>query len=359
MEIGLFGLPHCGKTTLFHALTGGAHEGATGGGAAETHVAVVPVPDPRFDRLVEVFRPKKQVPAALRVVDLAGIAAGEGHGPSAQALALIGTTDALCAVLRGFDDGSGVAPDPARDLDRLGLEMILSDLQKVENRLERLGKQVGKVSGGERQAAEAEIALLQRLQAGLEANQPIRDLDLSAEERLRVRGFQFLSLKPLLVVLNIGEGVDPTPLERALGAALAHRGVECLTLNAEIEMEITRLESEEDRRAFMADFGLAESARDRLIRALQRLLGLITFFTVSEKEVHAWTVPAGTPAPQAAGAVHSDLERGFIRAEVIHVEEFLAHGASLAEARRLGKLRLEGKGYVLQDGDIFHVHFSV
>jgi GTP-binding protein YchF len=333
MEIGLLGLPRSGKTTLFHALTRGEHESA-GGGATEAHIAVVSVPDARFGRLVEVFNPKKAVPATVRVVDLAGVAAGEGRGLTAQALALIGETDALCAVVRGFDDRSGIGADPAGDLDNLLLEMTLSDLQKVENRMQRLPKHIAKVSGAERQAAEAELDILGKIQRGLEANRPIRDLDLSAEDAMRVRGFQFLSQKPLLVVLNVGEGADAAAMERALAPALAHHAVELIALNAEIEMEIAQLDTEDERRAFMDDFGLAEPARDRLVQRLHALLGLISFFTVSEKEVHAWTIPAGTAAPRAAGAVHSDFERGFIRAEVIGVEEFFTASRGRATSCR-------------------------
>ncbi|MBN1475155.1 redox-regulated ATPase YchF [Candidatus Sumerlaeota bacterium] len=356
MQIGLLGLPRSGKTALFHALTGGAHEG---GGGGETHIAVIDVPDERFDRLVEVFKPKKATPATLQVVDLAGFSAGEGKGLTPQMLARLGTTDALCAVLRVFDDGSGDPPNPAGDLENLLLEMTLSDLQKVENRLEKLPKQIMKLGGAERQAGEAELAVLGRIRPALEEGTPIRALALTDEEEPLIRGFQFLSLRPLLVVLNLGEGVDPAPHQAALGPALAQHGTELIALNAEIEMEIAQLESEEDRRVFMEDFGLTEPGRDRLIRRLNHLLGLVTFFTVSEKEVHAWPIPAGTPAQRAAGSIHSDLERGFIRAEVIHVDAFRACGSSLAEAKRQGQLRIEGKTYLVQDGEIFHVLFSV
>jgi GTP-binding protein YchF len=356
MQIGLLGLPRSGKTALFHALTGGAHEG---GGGGDTHIAVIDVPDERLDRLVEVFRPKRSTPAVLQVVDLAGFSAGEGKGLTPQMLARLGTTEALCAVLRVFDDGSGDPPDPAGDLESLLLEMTISDLQKVENRLEKLPKQIMKLGGTERKAGEAELAVLERIRPALEEGTPIRSLGLTADEEPLMRGFQFLSLRPLLVVLNLGEGIDPSPHEAALAPALAQQGTELIALNAEIEMEIAQLDSEEDRRVFMEDFGLTEPGRDRLIRRLNDLLGLITFFTVSEKEVHAWQVPAGTPAQRAAGAIHSDMERGFIRAEVIHVDAFQASGSSMAEAKRHGQLRTEGKTYEVQDGEIFHVLFSV
>lgn len=354
MEVGLFGLPRSGKTTLFTALTGTP---PPAGGDA--HLAVVDVPDPRFDRLLKVFEPKKIVPATVQVMDLAGISAGEGKGIPAQALAKIGTTDALCTVVRAFDDGSGIAPSPAGDLENLVLEMTLSDLQKVDNRLERLTKQLHKLGGSEKTQGEAELAALERLKPMLEEGRAVRDAGLSPEEVPLLRGFQFLSQKPMLVVLNLGDGVDAKAAAESLAPAMAgHVGVEVLALNAEIESEIAQLESDEDRRTFLADYGLTESARDRLIQRLYSLLGLIQFFTVSEKEVHAWTIAANTPAQAAAGAIHSDLERGFIRAEVIHVDEFFKIG-SLAEARKVGKLRTEGKAYLVQDGDIFHVLFSV
>ncbi len=354
MQVGIFGLSRSGKTTLFRALTG-----ETSGGGDEVNIAVVEVPDERFTRLLPVFSPKKNVPATVQVLDFAGVAVGEGKGISAQMLARAGAAEALCAVLRDFDDGSGLSPDPVGDLENLLLEVTLSDLQKVENRLERLRKMVLKLAGAERKTAEAELVVLERLQPALEAGKPIRSLGITPEEEPLIRGFQFLSQKALLVVLNTGEGMDAAEQERALAAVLPGEATDLITVNAEIEMEIAQLDTPEERRAFMEDFGLAEPARDRLIQRLFALLGLITFYTVSEKEVHAWTVPAGSSAPTAAGTIHSDMERGFIRAEVIAVDEFFACGATLADARNVGKLRTEGKGYTVQDGDIFHVLFSV
>lgn len=354
MEIGLLGLPRSGKSTLFHALTAGEHE--SGG---EVHMAAVEIPDPRLDRLVEIYRPGRAVPVTVHVLDFAGVVAGAGKGLTPNLLARIGTCDAICAVLRAYDDGSGIAPDPAGDVENLILEMTISDLSKVENRLDRLRRHVHKISGAERQQTEAEVAVLERLHPPLEEGQPIRELGVTDVEEPLIRGFQFLSQKPLLVVLNIDEGTDAAALESALAPALSRQGVGHLTVNAEIEMEIALLDTADERAAFMADYGIAESARDRLVQRLHHLLGVITFFTVSEKEVHAWTVPAGTSALHAAGVIHSDMERGFIRAEVIHVDEFHVHGSSMAEARKAGKLRTEGKTYALQDGEILQVLFSV
>jgi hypothetical protein len=355
VEIGLLGLPLSGKTTLFHALTGGAREGSTG----DARVAVVNVPDPRFDRLVETFRPAKRVPATVHIVDLAGIAAGEGKGLTPQHLARIGNTDAICAVVRGFDDGSGIAADPAGDLETLQLEMTLSDLQKVENRVEKLQKQVGKLTGAEKRTGEAELAVLLRLKPALEEGRAIRAAGVTPEEEPLIRGFQFLSQKPLLTVINTDDVAHVTADPATLIPAKLAAPKSVLAIHAEIEMEIAQLETPEERRAFMEDYGLAESARDRLVHQLYHLLGVMSFFSVSEKEVHAWTAPVGTPAQRAAGVIHSDLERGFIRAEVIHVDAFHACGGSLSEARKQGKLRTEGKTYEVQDGEIFHVLFSV
>ncbi len=355
MEIGLLGLPRSGKSTLFHALTGGAHEG----GAGDVHVAIVEVPDPRLDRLVDAIRPKRSVPATVHVIDLAGVVVGEGRGLTPQHLARIAACDAVCAVLRAHDDGSGIAPDPLADLETLLLEMTISDLAKIENRLERLRGHAQKVSGAEKKAAEAELAVLERLHPPLEEGKPIREIGLTGDEEPLIRGFQFLSQRPLLIVVNVDDAADTAAIEAALAPALSAQGTEHLFVNAEIEMEIAQLDTAEERKEFMADFGLTESVRDRLVQRLLHLLGLITFFTISDKEVHAWTVPAGTSALHAAGVIHSDMERGFIRAEVIHVDEFHAHGASLAEARRAGRLRTEGKTHAVQDGEILHVLFSV
>ncbi len=359
MRIGIIGLPASGKTTLFNALTGGAAR--TGGyGGAEAHVGVAKVDDPRVDALAEIFRPKKTIHATVEFADVPGLGEsaegragrdGEANIPPPLLMA-----DALLLLLRAFEAPGIPHPrqsvDPARDLEDARLDLVLRDLAVAERRVERLKRLVALKKNPEE---EAEFKLLKVVQGALEEGRPVRDLDLSPEENGRLRGFGFLSAKPLLVVVNAGE-------ER-IGEACTAFGLPpaesdtASVLCAKLEEEIAGL-PEEDRADYLAGYGLERPAADRVAKASFALLDLRCFFTTGEDEVRAWPVRAGTAALKAAGTVHSDMERGFIRAEVISYEEFMAAG-SMAEARKRGTLRLEGKSYEIQDGDIFRVRFNV
>ncbi len=357
MEIGIVGLPNSGKTTIFNALTRGqAETTAYASGRVEVHTAVVDVPDPRVDMLANLFKPKKVTYAQLIYNDIAGVRAEKGEF-SPQLLNLISTNDALLHVVRCFHNPMVPHPlesvDPKRDVQLLEEEFMLSDLTIIEGRLERLAKQKGKGTPQERERMAKEEAVLQRLHAVLESGRPLRAVDLDDEEERLIRSYAFLSLKPQLVVFNIDdEGDDPSrdltpPWPRTRGLALRGR----------LEMELAQM-SPEDAREFMSMFDIEELGLNRVIRESYDLLGLISFFTVGEKEVRAWTIRRGSTALEAAATIHTDLARGFIRAEVIRWDELLRVG-SLAEARKQGLLRLEGKEYVVQDGEIVHIRFNV
>ena len=349
MELGLIGLAQAGKTTLFDALTGQRTEPS---GARGTHTAVVKVPDPRVERLSALYQPRQTTFAEVTFVDPVAErpdAASPGAFPEATANVLR-DVDALVHVIRSFADPSVPAPPgsttPGGDLRTLEDELILRDLALVERRLERLRKERGKPE------SMAELALLEPAQTHLETGRPLRDLGWSEEQRGRLRGFQFLSLKPVLVVVNVGEddlgGRLQLPEERP--------GRHVLALSARIEHELSEL-SPAERQEYLAHLGCTDAAQGVFVRGAFRLLDLISFFTVGEDEVRAWPVRRGAPAPVAAGKIHSDLQNGFIRAEVIHYDDFVRVG-SLGAARSQGLLRLEGKNYEVQDGDILHVRYA-
>jgi GTP-binding protein YchF len=366
MQIAIVGLAGSGKTTVFNTLTRGHAE--TGGfGGMELHVGVVKVPDERLDRLAAIFKPKKIIQADVTYVDLpAPPASSEGHVGTedlpAEHLARLRDSDALLHVVRAFEDPNHPHPegsvDPARDLDRLDTEFILADLALVERRLERLKQSGRHGTPTERESNEREEAVIVRLKAGLEAGSPIRDLPLDPDEEKAIRGFRFLTQKPVLVLLNIGEGDIAGAGERvaALAAGYDHRNAIVDALSARIEMELGELEPDEAA-VFMEELGIAESGLDRVIELSYRLLGLISFLTAGPDEVRAWPIRDGSSAVDAAGAIHTDLARGFIRAETVAYEDLLALG-SMAEARKHGKLRSEGKTYRVQDGDVVEILFS-
>ena len=349
MKIGIIGLAAAGKTTLFNALTGGA--ASTGGyGAARVNIGAAHVTDPRVDALSAVFSPKKTTYAAVNFVD-----AGVGDGSAAKNAEAIPQAlegaDALLVVVRAFEDAGVPHPkesiDPARDLADVRIDLLLRDLSVVDRRRERLAKLV-RVKKDPAEAAE--FALLTKIQETLEEGRPVRSLEMSEEEARIIKGFGFLSAKPLLVVVNVGED--------QLGDAFSDLDGETpVALAARLEEELAQLPDEEQAE-FLADYDLESSALDRVVQASFALLNLRCFFTVGEDEVRAWPVRAGTVALHAAGTIHSDLERGFIRAEVVTYADFMEAG-SLSAARDRGTLRLEGKDYVVKDGDIFHVRFNV
>ncbi len=366
MQIAIVGLAGSGKTTVFNTLTRGHAE--TGGfGGMELHVGVVKVPDERLDKLAAIFKPKKVIQADVTYVDLpAPPASSEGHVGTedlpAEHLARLRDSDALLHVVRAFEDPNNPHPDgsvdPARDLDRLDTEFILADLALAERRLERLKQSTRHGTPAEKEANEREEAVVRRITAGLEAGSPIRDLGLDGDEEKAVRGFRFLTQKPVLVLLNVGEGdIGTAPdLVARTRAGYDHRHALVEALSAKIEMELGELEPDEAA-VFMEELGIAESGLGRVIDLSYRLLGLISFLTAGPDEVRAWPIPDGSTAVDAAGAIHTDLAKGFIRAETVAYEDLVTLG-SLAEARKAGRLRSEGKTYRVRDGDVLESLFS-
>jgi GTP-binding protein YchF len=357
MEFGILGLELGGKTTLFSLLTG--HQVGPSHGKAATHIGVAHVPDPRLDALSALFNPKKHTPATVRFVDVPGITKGGAQNLNVPELRAM---DGLAVVVRGFASDAVPHPegsvDPARDLELIETELLLADMQVAANRLERIGRDLAKRKVPE---LEAEREALARCHAALENGTPLREIELSGDERKLIKGMAFLTLKPQLVILNAGED-DASNLAAALTrAGFGHwqerPAMAFSAVSAPIEQEISLL-SPADQTAFLADLGLPDRALDRLLRAAYGLLDLISFFTVGDDECRAWSIPAGTPAVQAAGTIHSDLERGFIRAEVVPWQEML-EASSFAACRTRGSLRLEGKEYVVADGDVIVVRFNV
>jgi hypothetical protein len=357
MKIGLIGLPKSGKTSLFNLLTGASVATSSFGTArGEMHAGVARVPDARVDRLVALFKPKKTTLATFEVVDLAGIAKGERQGLEAKEFR---NADALLHVVRAFPDAGGAAADPAGDIDDLETELVLADLEVVERRLERLEAQIKK----KRTDADVhEQTVLVKMKPGLESGRPIRALGLSEDEVRAIRGFTFLSQKPILHCLNLAEKeiARGATLVESFGLAevAARPGTRVGWVSAVIESEVAQLDGPEQA-AFLADLGLTEPAIRRVLEDCYALLGLISFFTVGEDEVRAWSIPRATRAQDAAGAIHSDIARGFIRAEVVGYDELMAVEGSMSVARDRGRLRLEGKDYQVQDGEICHFRFNV
>lgn len=342
MKIGLIGLRGAGKTTLFNMLTGLQAEIEVR--KEEAHLGVIKVPDKRVDKLAQIFIPKKTTYAEIRFTDFPAVQ-GEDDLKSNNALVMqMRDVDAIALVLNDFQPQA----EPITDLNRILTEMILADLTVVENRLMRLRKE---------KARPQEEAFLRRCSKALENEESLRNVDFSADEENLLSGFGFLSRKPLLVLFNQSDNQAGLPLPESHREELRRRGLQGLGLAGKVEMEVAQLDPS-DREAFLKDLGIQESARARFIQASYRLLNLISFMTGGEDEVRAWTITQGTSARKAAGKIHSDMERGFIRAEVITYEDFVAFGSE-AKCKEAGKLRLEGKEYVVQDGDIIHFRFAV
>jgi hypothetical protein len=354
VRLGIIGFPQTGKSTLFRLLTGVAATATRRAGRGELHVGVARVPDERVDRLAAAFKPARVVHASLEVVDLVGFERGERAGLE---LADLRGADALLHVIRGFASPAlGPAPEPRREAALLEDELILADLEVVERRLRRLGPAL-KRKPTEAEAREQDC--LARARPSLEAGLALRAQSLSTEDIRLLRGFQLLSQKPILHCLNLAEadlGRREALLD-ALAEVATHPRTRVGWLSALVEAEVASL-TPEDQQAFLDALGLGEPALHRVIRDAYGLLGLVSFFTIGDEELHAWTVPAGATALEAAGAVHSDMARGFIRAEVIRWDVLLEAG-SLAEARRHAALRLEGKEYLVQDGEVCHFRFKV
>jgi GTP-binding protein YchF len=369
VKVGIVGLPQVGKTTIFKLLTQGRVDTSSWGGGREAHIGLAHVPDSRLDRLADVVKPQKTTYATVEYVDLPGLSRGEGKAAlQGQAkemstyLNSLKNVDALLHVVRAFEDPNvphveGTV-DPSRDIGLFELEMIFSDLAIVEKRLERLSKDLKKVKSPE---LEMENEILQRFKTALENERPLRELELTSEEEKRIRGFTFLSAKPISLVINVGDQdaskIPHVVEEFNLQKQASMRNVSITAVCGKIESEIAALPPE-DARMFMEDFGISGSALDRIIQNSYRLLGVFSYYTAGEPEVRAWTIPLNTTAVQAAGVIHTDIEKGFIKAEVISFEDMIELGTFQA-AKAKGVLRLEGKEYRVREGDVILFRFNV
>jgi len=346
MKIGLVGFGGSGKTTVFNTMTG---LDAPVGYGGEVRLGTVRVPDQRIDRLSEIFSPRKTTYAEISFCDVPGEHGSAKKGLSPRGLQQIRDQEALCLVIRGFENPAVEgAPDPLGDLETFHAECCFADLEILDKRLER---------GRKERAPQAEIAALETAHAALEAEKPLRSIPDTELDRSFLKGFGLLTDRPLLVALNVDESRASEPMPESLAQRIAELSAAGLTLCASVEADIAAMDAEEQAE-FLRDLGLESSALDRFIRAAYRLLDLISFFTVGPDEVRAWTIRRGTNARRAAGKIHSDLERGFIRAEVIPYETFIEHGSESA-VKAAGKLQIEGQDYVVADGNILHVRFNV
>lgn len=344
MKLGLIGHRGAGKTTIFNMLTGlQAHVGGFGG-KEEIHLGVIKVPDARIDKLSQIFKPKKTTYAEIRFTDFPPNQGEEDLKSNNALVTQMREVDAITLVLGDYN----AEAKPLKELNALLTEMILTDLTVVENRRNRIKKE---------KARPQEEALLERCAQALENEESLRNLNFSADEENLASGFGFLSRKPVLVIFNQSEEKAGQALDAAYQDELTRRGLQGLALAGKAEMEIAQLD-ESDRAAFLQEIGIQEPARERFIRASYALLDLISFFTAGEDEVRAWTIAQGTVAKKAAGKIHSDIERGFIRAEVVAYEDFIVYGSE-AKCKEAGKLRLEGKEYIVKDADIIHFRFAV
>ncbi|MBX7222725.1 MAG: redox-regulated ATPase YchF [Blastocatellia bacterium] len=352
MKVGIVGFAGSGKTTIFNTLTGLRAEVGGYSGKDKANIGIIKVPDARIEALADIFHPKKKTLAEINFVDVAGPEATEERQSSGLDSKLVNNmreVEALVHVIRGFENPAlGQACDPSREIANFDSELILTDLISVENRLTRMKKE---------KANPREKELFEQCKEALEAERPLRDLTFDDEAQQLLSGFRFLSQKPLLLLLNVGEGDISQGAPPAVAQAAAERKLTLITMCGTAEMDIAELAPEEQAE-FLQDLGISEAARDRFIRAAYGMLDLISFLTAGEDECRAWTIRRGTKAQKAAGKIHSDLERGFIRAEVVSFPDFMQY-KSEAKCKEAGKLRLEGKEYIVQDGDIMHIRFNV
>lgn len=364
MKAGIVGLPNVGKSTLFNCLSNAKAQSANFPFCTiEPNIGVVNVPDPRLEKLEELVKPERVLPATVEIVDIAGLVKGasKGEGLGNQFLGNIRETDAILHVLRCFDNDNIIhvdgSIDPIRDKETIDIELQLKDLETCDKKLEKV-KRAARTGNKE---AQKEEAALQKVKDGLEASVSVRAIDLTEAEREEfINQIQFITDKPVMYVCNVDEAsaVSGNEYVEQVKAAVANEGAEVIFLAVGTESDINELEEYEERQMFLEDLGLTEAGSAKLIRGAYKLLNLQTYFTAGVKEVRAWTIPIGATAPQAAGVIHTDFEKGFIRAEVIKYEDF-AHFGSEAKVREAGKLKVEGKEYVVADGDVMHFRFNV
>ena len=355
MELGIIGLPQSGKTTIFNTLTHADQPIGAAVGRMEVHTAVIDVPDERVDRLSDMFKPKKTIYAKVTYADIAGLGSAADKGEiSGQLLNQLSQMDGFIEVVRCFENT--LVPhiresvDPTRDIQIMDEEFLLNDQIMVERKLERLVEEQKKGAGRDKAVVEREVELFNKLRETLSTGAPLRDISLTVEEEKILSGFGFLSRKPLLILFNLGEGQAQPDI------VYNHQRSQMVGLQGKLEMDLGQL-SEEDAELFMREYGIEELGLSRMIKVSYDLLGLQSFFTIGEDEVRAWTVRRGALAPEAAGEIHTDFQKGFIRAEVITYDDLMETG-SMAEGRSKGKLRLEGKQYPVQDGDVISIRFN-